>query len=364
MKLNYLYACLISIISLGCASSVKSVQSDPFYKPASDSIAYVGRVKKTDDSVTIYWSGTSISFRFKGQSLKALLRDNTGKNYFNVVIDGDSLHYFKLDTTKRFYTLAENLKDGEHTVQLVKRTEWDRGTTWFYGVKVQRGSLLTLPSPNKRIIEFFGNSITAGYAIEDNTGGDSPDSIFTNNYYTYAALTARHFKADGYYTVKSGIGIMVSWFPLIMPEMYNRLDPNDSSSTWNFSAVTPQVVVINLFQNDSWLVKKPDHPSFKLRFRTKPPASPQIIDAYRSFVSKIRTVYPHAYIICALGSMDATKENSPWPGYVLEAVKQLNDPKILTHFFPYMNKGGHPRIKDNEVMAESLIQFIEKNIVW
>ena len=43
---------------------------------------------------------------------------------------------------------------------------------------------------------------------------------------------------------------MVSWFPLIMPEMYDRLTPTEASSKWDFSSYQPDVVVVNLFQND------------------------------------------------------------------------------------------------------------------
>jgi hypothetical protein len=39
-------------------------------------------------------------------------------------------------------------------------------------------------------MEFYGNSITAGYAIEDFSGNDQPDSTYTNNYLSYAAITA------------------------------------------------------------------------------------------------------------------------------------------------------------------------------
>jgi hypothetical protein len=332
--------------------------------PQSDSIQYTGRIKNETDSVTIYWSGTKLQFRFKGKILRAYLRDEHGKNYFNVVIDHDSLRYFKVDTLKHTYTLAENLKEGEHTVELIKRTEWDRGKTWFYGLQLENASLVNPAPTHKRLIEFFGNSITAGYAIEDYSGKDSPDSTYTNNYDTYAAITARHFDADLYCTVKSGIGITVSWFPLIMPEMYNRLDPSDSSSIWDFDKVTPQVVVINLFQNDSWIVKMPGHPSFKQRFGNKAPDGKQLTEAYRSFVKSIRKVYPNADIICALGSMDATKEGSPWPSYIHDAVAPMNDNKIHTLFFPYMNKPGHPRKEDNVVMSKILIDFIEKNIEW
>ena len=353
------------LIFLGsCILSEKGTTfSAKHYNAQDDLIRITGRVQR-GDSVAMFWPATSVLVRFKGNALKAFLRDERGRNYFNVIIDHDSVRYIKLDSGKNYYTLASGLSDGEHTVELIKRTEWDQGKTWFHGMLVNDGELTTLPEEKKRVIEFFGNSITAGYAIDDNTGSDNPDSIYTNNYYTYAAITARHFDADLYATVKSGIGITVSWFPLIMPEMYDRLDPSDSSSRWDFKSVTPQVVVINLLQNDSWLVKMPDHPSFKQRFGAKAPSASDIKDAYKRFVQQIRGVYPQAYIICALGSMDATKAGSPFPMYVSDVVKSLNDPKINTLFFPYTNKPGHPRRADNEAMARILIDYIDKNIKW
>ena len=65
-----------------------------------------------------------------------------------------------------------------------------------------------------------------------------------------------------------------------------------------------------------------------------------------------------------MGGMDATREGSPWPGYVEEAVRRMNDPKIFTYFMPYKNTGGHPNIQEQEVMAEGLIKFIDENIKW
>jgi hypothetical protein len=49
---------------------------------------------------------------------------------------------------------------------------------------------------------------------------------------------------------------------------------------------------------------------------------------------------------------------------VEKAVKQLNDSKIYTHFFPYKNTGGHPDVAEQKAMATSLIAFIEKHIQW
>jgi hypothetical protein len=364
--MNFLRFCLLvsAVVFISCAASDNRDPGRKKIGAENDSIRYVGRISDMKDSIQIFWPGTKIEFRFTGQSVKAEFKDERGENYFNVVIDGDNVRYFRVSSEKRYYQLAKDLSPGVHTVQLIKRTEWDRGSTWFYGLDVEGGSLTGPPTANKRVMEFFGDSITAGYAIDDTTGSDSPDSTNTNNYYTYASLTARHFNADLYCTVKSGIGVTISWFPLIMSEMYNRLNPADPASHWNFKKVNPQVVVINLFQNDSWLIKKPDHPSFQMRFGTKLPDDKMFVDAYSQLIKKIRAVYPDAYIICALGSMDAVKESAPWRGYILAAVKQLNDSKVLTHFFPYSGKSGHPDREQNRIMATSLVKFIDQNVEW
>jgi hypothetical protein len=333
--------------------------------PDNGKIRYTGRINfDNKKSPEIYWPGTQIEIVFEGEELKAKLKDERGENYFNIIIDEDSLRYVKLNQEEKYYTLAKGLPDGKHTIKLIKRTEWDMGKSWFYGFEIINGEPLELPPKNERIIEFYGNSITAGYAIEDLTGGDSPDSIYTNNYNTYGAITARHFNADYYGTVRSGIGIMISWFPLIMPELWDRLDPSNPDSKWDFSKVQPDLVVVNLFQNDSWLVNMPEEPTFEQRFGNEALDEEKIISSYVNFIFNLREVYPEAPIICALGSMDATRDGSPWPGYVTSAVESMDDPNLHTLFFPYINNPGHPRVEDNRMMADQLIGFIEGTFNW
>ena len=108
----------------------------------------------------------------------------------------------------------------------------------------------------------------------------------------------------------------------------------------------------------------PEHEQFKYRFGNQAPQESLIIASYKHLVEKLRNKYPDARIICALGNMDATKEGSPWPGYVQQAVDQLGDPKIYTHFFKYKNTDGHPNVTEQLAMANSLIAFIDKNIQW
>ena len=323
-------------------------------------IEYMGRIDSTADGVVnFYWSGTSAKINFTGENIYVTLRD-TGDNYYNLILDNDSIILLYPGAEKENYLGAENLPDGEHSLEIFKRTEWDRGVTMFYSFTItgRKASVLPIHKEKKYKIEFYGNSITAGYAVEDTSMYDRPDSIFTNNYLSYSNLTARHFDADYRCICKSGIGITISWFPILMPEIYDLINPFDSSSTLDFSLFTPDIVVVNLFQNDSWLVNRPEMPEFKKYFGTEPPSDEYLIKAYQEFILSLRDKYPTTKIICMLGNMDITSEGSKWPGIVQSAVDGLNDSLIYTHFVPFKNTPFHPRVKEQQAMAESLIKFI------
>ena len=360
------YCVLIAFILFGCSISQKSADTsgNGLFVPFTDAhIQYEGRIGMKADAAELYWPGTALRINFSGTAVKALLKDEKGQNYYSVIVDGENIHKIDLDTTKRLYTLAENLAPGNHTIELFKITqyhkEYNRGFTKFYGFDLDSGKILSPPKQKKNKFEFYGNSVTCGHAIEDTTGGDSGASKFENNYLTYAAITARHYNAQYSCIAKSGIGVMVSWAPAIMPEIYNLTNPADSTSTWDFSKYTPDVVVVNLFQNDSGIINRTEFKEFKRRFGTKSPSEEFIVESYQKFIQNIRKAYPRAKIICTLGSMGATQEGSKWPSYIESAVENLNDNKVYTHFFAYKNTPGHPRVNEHKIMAESLIKFIE-----
>ncbi|MFP5040065.1 SGNH/GDSL hydrolase family protein [Parasediminibacterium sp. JCM 36343] len=332
-------------------------------------LSYMGRVGTNDSCAEFYWTGTSVSISTKGTStISAILEDEKGNNYYYVIVDGDSstARKIKVDKEKKLYTLATNLDKKKHKVELFKVTNTDFITTRFYGFVLDSLAKILKPAKKpKRKIEFFGNSITCGHGVEvpsDSTDNGRPE--YFNNYKTYAAITARHFNAQYHCTAKSGIGVTISWFPEVMPDIYDRLNPKDSTSKWDFAKYTPEIVVINLFQNDSWLVNMPTHPQFKARFGTEKPSEEFIINAYANFIKSIRGKYPKATILCCLGNMDATREGSKWPSYIDTAVASLKDNKLFTHFFPFKKTSGHPRVQEQEAMAEDLIGFIEKGKYW
>lgn len=362
--MRYFFTIFIPFFVLIGCNTLKIEPNLVVVKPTNKNIVYQGRVgeNKVEKATEIYWSGSSIKINFDGTSVKAILNDQNGTNYFNIIIDGANFEILKLKKGKHTYVLVENLSSGEHTIELTKRNEWTYGKTLFYGFEI-KGKLIEKDIDKQLFIEFYGDSITVGHGNEDKSGEDKPDGDVTNNYTSYGAITSRMLNADYTSIARGGIGIMVSWFNMTMPEMYDKLNPNDSNSKWDFSQKTPDIVVVNLFQNDSWIVNLPAHEEFKRRFGDKAPSDKQIVEAYANFIKTLRNTYPKASIVCLLGNMDITNEGSKWPGYVQQAVNKLNDSKLFTCFVPYKKTKGHPSVEEQQLIATKLISTINENIL-
>ncbi|NWJ52106.1 MAG: SGNH/GDSL hydrolase family protein [Bacteroidetes bacterium] len=325
--------------------------------PDNSLLQYSGRINFSNPKAPIfYWAGTAVRTKFSGTFLGVSLYDDRGDNYYNILIDGK--HYvLKCGKGDSLYTVATHLKKGIHTLEVIRRTDPSSSFNQFKGLALDQGASVSLPAPAPKLkFEIYGNSITSGHGILDESRNNNGDFSTWDNYNAYGAVTARNLNADYHCTSKSGIGFIISWFPTIMPEMYNRLDPWDPKSTWDFSKWVPDIVVINLGQNDCWLIKK----------LSPVPGPEEIVNRYVDFVNLIRAKYPKAAIFCVLGNMDATQEGSPWPGYIQKAVKKLNveknDHNIYSLIFPYKNTPGHPTVSEHKMMADKLTAFIKKTL--
>lgn len=328
-------------------------------------LQYSGRIDFRDPQAPLLsWPGSSVKANFTGTSLGLVLDDQHGNNYYNVILDGNDRHPYVLEAKKgqHRYRVGYALAPGNHSLEIVKRTEGAAGATAFKGLELSDGGEL-LPPPERpgRRMEIYGDSITCGMGNEGADNGRDDLASEKNNYWAYGSVAARQLDAELHTICKSGIGIMVSWFPFTMPQYYNQLSAvGDNDSRWDFERWTPDVVVVNLFQNDSWLIDREK--------RLDPiPSDKERIQAYVDFIRSIRTEYPDAQIICALGSMDATA-NDKWPNYIRAAVKRMrsefDDEKLDTIFFEYTGYGQHPRIAQHVDNGEKLAAFIRKKMDW
>ncbi len=358
---------VIHIFLLGVACFSCLAMAEPVQLVSADNkhYLYTGRIDFADKKApSLSWPGSSIKANFTGTSLAIKLDDQLGKNYFNAIVDGETQHPYVLEAKQgeHTYVISTVLKPGNHSVEIYKRTEGEEGATAFKGMVLDADAkMLAPPARPTRRIEIYGDSITSGAG---NEGADNGvDHLLTekNNYWAYGAITARNLNAELHTISQSGIGIMISWFPFIMPQFYDQLSAvGDNKTQWDFSQWTPDVVVINLLQNDSWLIDREK--------RLQPlPSDAQRVQAYIDFVRSIRAKYPDVPIICALGSMDATA-NPKWPGYVTAAVERMRkenkDTKLDTIFFEFTGFGGHPRIAQHKANAEKLTAFIKHKMNW
>jgi len=351
VRLKNLYivlALLVVPVSLSLAGEKVS--------PDDPNIQYVGRVDYTDAKAPkITWPASEVNLKFEGVSLQVTLDDEKGKNRFNVFIDGDTEDPMLLEVEQgeKTYTLAEGLSEGTHTVSLHKRSEGSNGYTIVKGFELNDGATLFTPDalPAKKL-EVFGDSISCGLGAD---AGLKPGKDYSehgvnarNSYVAYSAVTARNLGCEYRCISRSGIGLVKSWWPTIMPQYYDMLNGNTDEGKgekWDFSQWQPDYVVVNLFQNDSWIIKKPDQE--------------QMIQAYVDFIKKLRGHYPKAKIFCTLGSMSANK--TPWAGYVKQAVARMNeggDKQVYAYIFATSTNSMHPKRKHHKRMAAELTAFI------
>lgn len=326
-------------------------------------IKTTGRVIQDSSRTRMFWPGTSVKLHFKGQEVGAVLQDEKGENFYSVTLDEKETFRLKVTKEKETYVLFDNLKDTIHSIEISKRTEYTNGYTDFYGFLLN-DSLPLLSAPKERKITFYGNSISTGYAVEDFEGKDRPDSIYTNHCRAFPYLVAQQLEAEHSCICRSGIGVSVSWQPLIMPELYNRIDPNDQKSEWDFTTDYTDIVVVNLLQNDSWIIKKRKDPAYIEQFGKQKVKIDDVLEDYKAFITTLRSSYPNAHIVCMLGNMDITAKGSKWPKKMQEVISELNDDEISFVIAPYKNTEGHPNEREQELLANQLSAHIKSVKNW
>ena len=323
----------------------------------NENIVFHGRIDFSNlQAPKLFWPGSGFSLWFEGTSIEVVLDDLDGSNYYNAIIDDDFSNRTVIDCIKgtKPYVISKNLTPGVHKLQLLRRTDGTTPQTIFKGINVNGDGKIISPqeSQPKLKIEFYGDSITSGHGNLDESRENNDDKSTWDNYQSYASIISRELNADLRCISMSGIGVMVSWYPLIMPQVYDRINPNREFPKNDFTQWKPDIVVVNLLQNDDWLIN-----------RLSPiPDTEERIKHYANFIQSIRNQYQFAIIFCTLGNMNITREKSPWPAVVQAAVDSLDDPKLFFTTMPYKNTGGHPTVSEHRQMADILTPFIKSKI--
>jgi len=381
MKKMKTYASALAIAALaGCASDPNYGGLDATPPPPPDGganpaqppagvvaagVRWFGRVDTTTyaGQPRFSWSGTGFVAAFSGTSLAAEMTNSGAAPFFKTVIDGAPQAAFKAATGSGTYMLATGLTAGMHTVELYRQTEGPQGESRLLSLTVGDGALVDPPAGASRLIEFIGDSITAGYGNLGTAADLSNPDCFTleSAWDTYAGIAGRALGAEVSIVAASGIGIVRNYDPNDpgprMPMLYPRAVANATTPTWDFH-VEPQVVVINLGTNDISNGKGDPGMAY--------------VDTYVTLLRTIRAYYPHTYIICTIAPLLNGGDLTTIRDHIKAAVQTVTtagDAKVEAFDLPAQTSDKyacqyHPNVAENQLMADMLVAEIKAKVGW
>lgn len=342
-----------------------------FIASNDDRISYMGRVDQRDpERPELVFAGTTVTVRFRGTGLSVRLRNRWMWNMNLLGVKLDNYPLVKLpinnDEQEREYVLAQNLKDCEHVISIVKIQDSTNYITLLGFVLPQGTTLLPAPPLPERKMEFFGDSVTCGCCSDafgyEGQGDPENNGEYCNAYNSYAMMTARNLGAQVHLTSQGGVALFsgTGWFGLPgdtmgMEELYDKLGyvKQLGISDWDFSRYTPNVCVIAIGQNDHHFEGHPDiDPNTDKEHRAK------WEQHYEAFVRRLMTLYPKATIILATTIL---RHDRVWDDMITKACESIGSPRVKR--FLYSNNGdgtdGHIRASEAFHMAKELTAYIE-----
>ncbi|MBQ7292428.1 MAG: hypothetical protein IJW79_01670, partial [Clostridia bacterium] len=246
-------------------------------------------------------------------------------------------------------TIAENLTSGLHTVKIINETGLIDGSKVDFNSIRLNGSVCSAPKDSGYLIEFIGDSISAGYGLSEASEGNHHDATLS-----YAYLTADILGVDYSILAKSGMGIVYGYgednfFENVYPYAnYNR------GTTKFVPSRTPDIVVINLNTNDNSLwTAGDDYTTYDAKFG-------EMIDTITTQYGKD---VPMLFVFGCMANETKTKATDR-SQYLIENVYTAEngyDIKVVTLSASKDGKDSHPTAEGAKVQAEELVAFIKKN---
>ncbi|MFJ9586171.1 GDSL-type esterase/lipase family protein [Streptomyces acidicola] len=290
-------------------------------------IGYVGRWDTSSGSTAVAnWTGAYVQTSFTGTTVKVRTRDAVN---LYVSIDGGS-DVFHAGVRGTVNLTPQPLPTGTHTLRITYRS----GDTVFQGLVLDSGARTVAPNTQPGLIEFVGDSITAG-ALTDRLALDS------YAWKTGERLGMRHTQIAraGYCLVgQSGCtGLSSQFFKAA----------STGGTDWDFARYRANAVVINLGTNDI------GHGVSGAAFQS----------AYTTFLRDIRARYPEAVLF----AVQTLKKR-----YVTETRAAVNarntagDSKVryvdttgwLTDGTDYEDGDGHPNEAGHTKFADRLAPVV------
>lgn len=319
-------------------------------------------VSSTEAGQTAYqysWPGVYFETAFNGDSLTLKFDDD--QNNFYLIVDSQEPVLIKKPGKSDY--VVSGLSAGKHKVRLEKISETQSSSGRFLGF-YSDDKPLALPK-RKRQIEFIGDSYTVGYGNTSPSRECNNDELFetTNTHLVFGPLIGKHFNADYQINASSGFGIVRNYNGHSPDKSLIGLYPftlhsNNYIYTGNWQ---PQVIVIGLGTNDF---------STKLnegeKWSSRAELQQDYINKYVEFVNSLQRKNPKAHFIL-MASDKAEGEIAEQVGKVLAQLQTGGMKNIGSIIFTDLEYGGchwHPSAKDDQQLANRVIDYLEAKKIW
>ena len=336
--------------------------------PVDPALEYMGRIDFDDPSRPMFvWSGSNVTTRFHGTCASVVLRNIKfqEETHFGAVVDGVFRKIFFEDSSEDVcYTLAENLGDTEHTLQLVK-TMAAHEYFVFGGFVLDESAQITAPNRTFDLnIEVYGDSVSAGEVVEALYYEGQCDPAdhrnkFDNSYYAYPQILGRMLNARVHDIAQGGIALLdnTGFFCADkltgMVNCYDKIQysPYYERKQWDFSKFTPDYVIIAIGQNDH----QPDPDAIK-----RPDYRRMWKDKYIEMLCDLMGKYPNAKFLLLLTVLG---HDQTWEDALREIADEVNDSRVRYFRFNRGGTGtnGHPRCTEQAEMATELCRYIKED---
>lgn len=219
----------------------------------------VGRVQYTDTGILFDHCANVLEFQGYMTGDLKLSANSSGNNkndwtYLTVFIDGERVDKrFAIEGTDQTITLATFTGNLFHTIRIVKQSEISNNDARLKSVSMT-GYLTEAPENRKYYIEFYGDSLTAGYsniATKDYPTSEEGDAIYQDATQTYGFIASEALNADCSILAMSGVGLDQGWTSNNFMYYFGKYSYRRGSTAYSFSgARVPDLVVIHLGAND------------------------------------------------------------------------------------------------------------------
>ncbi len=308
---------------LADANANIGVVTESSYAATSSYVKLQGRYSIDNDVTWLAQSGSATEFIVTANSAEIELAGNIGINSgadyrprYAIYVDDELL----TDTTLSTESLTVSLWQGDTSktakVKVILLSEAMYGGVGVKSINVSSSAAVPVKpvAANDLRIEFIGDSITCAYGVEGASSSESFKTTTENFTKSYAYLTAQQLGADYSVCAYSGHGIVSGYSSgdknadSLIPDYY-EITSKHYAENWDFSAVTNDVVVINLGTNDiNYVTADTEN------------RNAEFIQGYIDFLTTVRNNNPDAYIICTLGTMGGNDSICP---LIEQAVEQF-----------------------------------------